>query len=299
MRPSRPAFEIPWRGAAAVRWRARCVLPRLRLNVHLLFLIRAARQVKLARNWKTEACHSRQSCDGCVRRHRGAPRGCAGTNRQWQCGLHGCWPRRSSGAEAAWAGEDINVLAPVSLIQLTNHFKGTQVMARPRPAVRGQAAAQPDLRGHRGPGKRQAGARNRPPPAATISCRTDRQERENRCSQPGCHRFCRRSAHASSWRFRSSIPSRAISLMARSPIKGLFERRIIRPRWRRWSAAARGRGQAKSRLPIRESCFSTNCRSSSRRSWIVFASRSKPARSRSRGPTTASSIRRGFSSSRR
>ncbi|MCI0467292.1 MAG: YifB family Mg chelatase-like AAA ATPase [Beijerinckiaceae bacterium] len=52
----------------------------------------------------------------------------------------------ASGPEAAWAGEDIDVLAPISLIQLANHFKGTQVMTRPRPAFQALEAAQPDLR---------------------------------------------------------------------------------------------------------------------------------------------------------
>ena len=41
----------------------------------------------------------------------------------------------ATGPEAAWAGGDLDVLAPRSLIQLANHFKGSQVMARPRPAV--------------------------------------------------------------------------------------------------------------------------------------------------------------------
>ena len=55
-----------------------------------------------------------------------------------------------SGAEAAWASPDLDVLAPVSLIQIVNHFKGTQTMARPRPAVRKQARLQPDLRDIKG-----------------------------------------------------------------------------------------------------------------------------------------------------
>ncbi len=59
---------------------------------------------------------------------------------------HGLICPHASGPEAAWAGPDIDVLAPLSLIQLANHFKGTQVMARPRPAIQAQAAAQPDLR---------------------------------------------------------------------------------------------------------------------------------------------------------
>src|SRR5580704_4141366 len=51
----------------------------------------------------------------------------------------------ASGPEAAWAAQDIDVLAPLSLIQLANHFKGTQVMAPPRPAVREQVGMQPDI----------------------------------------------------------------------------------------------------------------------------------------------------------
>lgn len=36
-----------------------------------------------------------------------------------------------SGSEAAWADADLDILAPRSLIQLANHFKGTQVLSRP------------------------------------------------------------------------------------------------------------------------------------------------------------------------
>jgi len=39
----------------------------------------------------------------------------------------------ASGSEAAWAGE-LEVLAPVSLLALINHFKGTQVLSPPRRA---------------------------------------------------------------------------------------------------------------------------------------------------------------------
>ncbi|HEV7334527.1 MAG TPA: YifB family Mg chelatase-like AAA ATPase [Bosea sp. (in: a-proteobacteria)] len=51
----------------------------------------------------------------------------------------------ASGPEAAWAAQDLDILAPRSLIQLANHFKGTQVMARPQPSVARQAGALPDL----------------------------------------------------------------------------------------------------------------------------------------------------------
>ncbi|MGV7030311.1 YifB family Mg chelatase-like AAA ATPase [Methylobacterium symbioticum] len=49
------------------------------------------------------------------------------------------------GPEAAWAGGDLDVLAPRSLIQLANHFKGSQVMARPEPAIAAPAGSLPDL----------------------------------------------------------------------------------------------------------------------------------------------------------
>ena len=54
------------------------------------------------------------------------------------------------GPEAAWASSEIDILAPRSLIQLANHFRGTQVMARPEPAVRKIGGPQPDLRDIKG-----------------------------------------------------------------------------------------------------------------------------------------------------
>ena len=51
----------------------------------------------------------------------------------------------ASGPEAAWAAQDLDILAPRSLIQLANHFKGTQVMARPQPSVARQSGPLPDL----------------------------------------------------------------------------------------------------------------------------------------------------------
>jgi magnesium chelatase family protein len=54
------------------------------------------------------------------------------------------------GPEAAWASADLDILAPRSLIQLANHFRGTQVMARPRPALRASGGLIPDLRDIKG-----------------------------------------------------------------------------------------------------------------------------------------------------
>ena len=49
------------------------------------------------------------------------------------------------GSEAAWASPDMDILAPRSLIAIANHFRGTQVLSRPDPAIRGAAAMLPDL----------------------------------------------------------------------------------------------------------------------------------------------------------
>ncbi len=44
------------------------------------------------------------------------------------------------GAEAAWASPEMEIVAPSSLIQLANHFKGTQVLSRPKPGVQKEIA---------------------------------------------------------------------------------------------------------------------------------------------------------------
>jgi magnesium chelatase family protein len=55
-----------------------------------------------------------------------------------------------SGPEAAWAGEDADILAPENLIQLINHVKGTQVLSRPRPNIATEASDMPDLKDVKG-----------------------------------------------------------------------------------------------------------------------------------------------------
>ncbi|KRR13303.1 YifB family Mg chelatase-like AAA ATPase [Bradyrhizobium valentinum] len=50
------------------------------------------------------------------------------------------------GTEAAWASPDIQIIAAKSLIQIANHFKGTQVLSRPQPKVHEQEATLLDLR---------------------------------------------------------------------------------------------------------------------------------------------------------
>ncbi len=50
------------------------------------------------------------------------------------------------GSEAAWASPEMAIIAAASLIQLANHFRGTQVLARPEPKVRQAEGALIDLR---------------------------------------------------------------------------------------------------------------------------------------------------------
>jgi magnesium chelatase family protein len=63
---------------------------------------------------------------------------------------HGLICPAACGAEAAWASGDIEILAPRSLVQLANHFKGTQVMSRPEPAIAPVPGGLPDLRDIKG-----------------------------------------------------------------------------------------------------------------------------------------------------
>ncbi len=54
------------------------------------------------------------------------------------------------GPEAAWAGEDLDILAPKTLIQIVNHVKGSQVLSRPEPSVAVTPPDQVDLRDIKG-----------------------------------------------------------------------------------------------------------------------------------------------------
>ncbi len=57
---------------------------------------------------------------------------------------------KASGPEAAWAGEDIDILAPENLIQLINHVKGAQVLSPPKPGIAEESGTLPDLRDIKG-----------------------------------------------------------------------------------------------------------------------------------------------------
>ena len=57
---------------------------------------------------------------------------------------------QACGAEAAWAGGDAEILAPKSLIQLVNHFKGVQILSAPKPGVMDDGPPAPDLKDVKG-----------------------------------------------------------------------------------------------------------------------------------------------------
>src|ERR671914_988766 len=59
---------------------------------------------------------------------------------------HGLICPAACGPEAAWADRELPIVAPRSLIQLANHFKGTQVIARPEPAIAAADGTLPDLK---------------------------------------------------------------------------------------------------------------------------------------------------------
>src|SRR5215471_15019142 len=70
-----------------------------------------------------------------------------------------CWANSRSegmicpaacGGEAAWASPEMEIIAPGSLIQLANHFKGTQVLSRPQAKVREIADVPLDLKDIKG-----------------------------------------------------------------------------------------------------------------------------------------------------
>src|SRR5262245_51234930 len=54
------------------------------------------------------------------------------------------------GPEAAWASPEMEIIAGASLIQLANHFRGTQVLARPQPKIREFDGALVDLKDIKG-----------------------------------------------------------------------------------------------------------------------------------------------------
>lgn len=56
----------------------------------------------------------------------------------------------AGGPEAAWAGEDIAILAAPHLLALVNHFKGLQSLSRPKPNIAAPSGILPDLKDIKG-----------------------------------------------------------------------------------------------------------------------------------------------------
>ncbi|WP_409432689.1 YifB family Mg chelatase-like AAA ATPase [Litorimonas sp. RW-G-Af-16] len=85
------------------------------------------------------------SLDGTITRVPGALPAAVLANSQEQ----GLICPEPNGAEAAWAG-DLPLLAPQNLVQLMNHFKGTQILTRPEPGDLQDAVRPLDLKDVRG-----------------------------------------------------------------------------------------------------------------------------------------------------
>lgn len=84
--------------------------------------------------------------DGSIAPVAGVPPAAIGANAR----DHGLICPAACGAEAAWASPELEIIAAGSLIQIANHFKGTQVLSRPQPRIAEQASETLDLRDIKG-----------------------------------------------------------------------------------------------------------------------------------------------------
>ncbi|MCP5080640.1 MAG: ATP-binding protein [Alphaproteobacteria bacterium] len=86
------------------------------------------------------------SLDGSITAVAGSLPAAVGANSRGQ----GLICPKACGAEAAWAGDTIDILAPDNLVQLVNHFKGTQVLSRPEVETAEQPPQRVDLKDIKG-----------------------------------------------------------------------------------------------------------------------------------------------------
>ena len=183
------------------------------------------------------------------------------------------------GPEAAWASPEIEIIAASSLIQLANHFKGTQVLSRPQPKILEAPGSRARPRRHQGPGKRQARARS-----------GGGRRTQSAHGRPARRRQIDAGGAA------AVDPAAARAGGASRSVDGRFGRRRDRGRradqpaavpraasFRQHAGAGRRRpacaARAKSRSRITAFCFSTSYRNSRRRRSIRCASRWRPAKS--------------------
>ncbi len=196
-----------------------------------------------------------------------------------------------SGPEAAWAGAEIDILAPRSLIALANHFRGTQVLSRPEPSIRASAATFPDLadiKGRRAPSGRWRWRRL----AGIICCSSALPVPASRCWRRACRPIL--------------PPLSTAELLEVSMIHSVagpaLGRKALRPPALSHAASFRHHGGAgrrrlacpdpvRHRLPITASRFSTSFRSFRRRRWMPCASRWSPVNVSSPGPIIGFPIR--------
>jgi magnesium chelatase family protein len=185
------------------------------------------------------------------------------------------------GAEAAWASPEMEIIAAASLIQLANHFRGTQVLARPQPKIREAGGALVDLKDIKG----QESAKRALEVAAAGG------HNLLMVGPPGAGKSMLAARLATILPPLTPAELLEVSMIASvaGEIEGgaLTDRRPFRAACPRWSAAGCGRGQARSRWRITASSSSTRCPNSTRRRSTRCASRSKAARSRSRAPIIA------------
>ena len=181
----------------------------------------------------------------------------------------------ASGPEAAWASRDMAILAPRSLIAIANHFRGTQVLSRPEAGIAEPAGDLPDLADIKGQETRQARARGRRRRRPQSADGRPARRRQVDAGEPAAVDPAAALAGRTARSVDDRLDRRRDRQRQARPAGARSARRIIPPRWRRWSAAACARGRARCRSPITACSSSTNCRNSRRRCSIRSASRSE------------------------